>query len=148
MKKNEYKKQNKFNNLIFVKDIPEKYDYITVYNFLNKFGKIQEIKPIFSPNQLFMKFIFILFKEERSKYYLQEYYSTKSSIIRFNKRIEDKLEEEEHQYTKQKCIELQEKIKNYSNLNSVKNKSQNLYFTNKKEWIESVIDIQNIIKKY
>lgn len=148
MKKNKYKKQNKFNSLIFVKDIPKKYDYITVYNFLNKFGKIREIKPIFLPNQLCMKFIFILFKEERSKYYLQEYYSTKSSIIRFNKRIEDKLEEEEHQYTKQKCIELQEKIKNYSNLNSVKNKSQNLYFTNKKEWIESVTDIQNIIKKY
>jgi RNA recognition motif-containing protein len=135
-------------SIFFIRNIPKDYDYNIVYSFFTRYGSINTFSVIYSSDMSFIRFIFLIYKEERSVAYLQEYFRNKSFIIDFYRQDDCEvgdLRSREDIYT-ERCTKLRTGI--IKHLNSNKQEEDNLYFINREKWIDKVKDIQNIINKY
>ncbi|WUR02297.1 uncharacterized protein VNE69_01235 [Vairimorpha necatrix] len=132
----------------FIKNISEKWDYRSLYDFFVKFGSFKFFKPVFSSDMSFIRFIFLSYKEERSVYYLHEHFNTKNFIIDFSTKKDYESSSFVDTSLKAKCIELKNKIMHQMNKDSQEKSSASLYFTDKNKWNEKVAEIKEIIKKY
>lgn len=132
----------------FIKNIPQSYDYVTIFSFFKKFGSLYYFQPVFSTDMSFIRFIFLVYKEERSNFYLQEHFKTKGFIINFINTLPTDNNNLEKRDLKYKCNELRSEIINYLKKNNIENMPPSLFFTDKEKWNKKVENIKEIIKKY
>lgn len=131
-------------SIFFIRNIPKNYDYTKLYEYFSKHGTIKTFSSVFSSDMSYIRFIFLIYQEERSIKYLQHFLDTKNFLIDFTKQESCEIEEYKDTKDVDNCKKLRTDLIKHLSCNN--QEDDNLYNLDKEKWITRVIDILNKYK--